>query len=352
MITLTMLPGSDGDCLLLSYGTEGDLRRVLIDAGRRATYPLLKTLLTALGPAGLDLLVVTHVDQDHILGVLELFADPGRVAVGEVWFNGFDHLMDVQLETFGPQDGERLTTMLMDQRVPWNRAFGGRSVEVGRTSEVLLGGGSFRVVAPDRTLLDRLTPVWSRVCRAEGLLPGVDPRPPVPEGFEAFGAPAVDSLAATAFRPDTSRANGSSIAFLFEFEGVRLLFTGDGDDDRIVRSLRPPAEAEGGRLRLDALKVAHHGSAANTSQALLDLIDCPLYLISTDGSRHAHPDPVAMSRILVHGGASKQIAFNYRDRAALWDDPGLRERYGYTVVTAPAGDDGSLTLSWGPVRRG
>jgi beta-lactamase superfamily II metal-dependent hydrolase len=347
MITLTMLPGNDGDCLLLSYGPDGDLRRVLIDAGRRETYETLRPLLAGLHPAGLDLLVVTHVDQDHVLGVLALFADPDRVPIGEVWFNGFDHLMDVQLETFGPQDGERLTTALMDQQVRWNRSFDGRSVEVGRTDDLRLGGGAFRIVAPDRELLGRLIPTWVRECRAEGLIPGADPRPPAPEGFEAFGPMDVDRLAATPFRRDTSRTNATSIAFLFEFEGVRLLFTGDGDDDRVVGSLRPLAEAEGGRLRLDALKVAHHGSAANTSRELLDLIDCPRYLISTDGSRHGHPDPVAMSRILVHGGASKELVFNYRDRAALWDVPDLREAYGYTVRTAAAGEDGSLSLSWG-----
>ena len=142
MIELTMLPGKDGDCMLLSYGSGAGLRRVLIDAGRAATYPLVKPVLAALGPQGVDLLVVTHVDQDHVLGVLAMFNDPDRVPVGEVWFNGFDHLMDAELETFGPQDGEMLTTALMDQKVPWNRAFGGRAVELGRTRDLGVTGGS------------------------------------------------------------------------------------------------------------------------------------------------------------------------------------------------------------------
>ena len=148
-------------------------------------------------------------------------------------------------------------------------------------------------------------PTWVQDCRDHGLIPGVDPRPPAPEGFEEFGPVDVDALAATPFRSDTSKTNASSIAFLFEFDGRRILFTGDGDDPRIVESLRPIAEAEGGRLRLDALKVPHHGSAANISRELLELIDCPRYLISTNGERHGHPDPVAMARILVHGGEAR-----------------------------------------------
>jgi hypothetical protein len=346
MIELTMLPGMDGDCMLLSYGSGGGMRRVLIDAGRSATYPLVKPVLAALGPSGVDLLVVTHVDQDHVLGVLAMLEDPDRVPVGEVWFNGFDHLMDAELETFGPRDGEMLTTALIDQKVPWNRAFGRRAVEVGRTPEPAGDGGMFQVVAPDRRLLERLAPTWVNECRANGLIPGVDPRPPAPEGFEVFGPVDVEALASTPFKPDTSKTNASSIAFLFEFDGVRILFTGDGDDPRIVQSLRPTAEAEGGRLRLDALKVPHHGSAANISKELLDLIDCPRYLISTNGDRHGHPDPVAMARILTHGGGSKELVFNYRERAEIWDVPELRAKHGYTVRTAPEDDDGTVTLTF------
>jgi hypothetical protein len=345
VIRLTMLPARDGDCLLLEYGDGAGRRRVLIDGGRASTYPEVTATLATLDPPALDLLVVTHVDQDHVLGVLEYFGDPDRVPVGEVWFNGFDHLMGEQLETFGAQDGELLTTALGEQKVPWNTAFDGKPVEVGGPP-VTVGDATFRIVAPDRRLLERLVPVWRRECEQHGLIPGVDARPQPPDGFESFGAVDVEALAATPFRADSSRANATSISFLFECNGIRILFTGDGDDPRIVESLTPLAETEGGRLRLDALKVAHHGSAGNISQQLLDLIDCPRYLISTNGDRHAHPDPVAMSRILVHGGAAKDLVFNYRARAEIWDVPEFRAKFGYGVLTAPADQDGTVTVTW------
>jgi beta-lactamase superfamily II metal-dependent hydrolase len=343
MIELSMLPGKDGDCLLLSYG-DGP-RRVLIDGGRSATYPLIKPVLAALEPPGIDLLVVTHVDQDHVLGILELFNDDARVPVGEVWFNGFDQLMDT-LETFGPRDGELLTAALQEQQVPWNRAFHGRAIEVGRPQQPRKDNASFHIVAPERAALARLVPLWEKECRDHGLIPGVDPKPAGIEGFEQFGPVDVNALAETPFKADSSKTNATSIAFLFEFDGVRILFTGDGDDSRIVESLRPLAEAEGGRLRLDALKVAHHGSAGNISPDLLKMIDCPRYLFSTNGDRHGHPDPVAVARILVHGGDEKELVFNYRTRANLWDIPDLRNRFHYTVTTAPPDNDGIVTLTW------
>jgi hypothetical protein len=217
---------------------------------------------------------------------------------------------------------------------------------VGRAQQARDDKASFHIVAPDRRLLERLIPLWEKECARHGLIPGTDPETPAPDGFERFGPLDVDALAATPFKADGSKTNATSIAFLFEYEGVRILFTGDGDEAKIVESIRPLAEAEGGRLRLDALKVPHHGSAGNISQKLLDLIDCPRYLISTNGDRHEHPDPVAMARILVHGGKQKELVFNYRDRAAIWDVPKLREKYGYTVTTASADQDGSITLNW------
>jgi hypothetical protein len=347
MIRLTMLPGQDGDCLLLEYGTDDITRRMLIDGGRAGTYPQIVPTLTQVADAGgrLDVLVVTHVDQDHILGVLALIEDDDRIEIGDVWFNGFDQLMDVdpEFESFGPQDGERLTSALLNQGVPWNAAFERRAVELGRPLK-LDDGSSITLLSPDRALLEALIGDWKKECEANGLLPGKDPEEPPPKEFEGFGGDDIEALADTAFERDDSKTNRTSIGFLFEHGGVRIMFTGDGDDPRLVESVKPLAEAEGGRIRLDALKVSHHGSRKNLSRELLDLIDCPRYLISTNGARHSHPDPVAMARILKYGGYQKELVFNYQERAADWDVTAWKDTYGYTVRTPD--QDGSVTLEW------
>ena len=345
MIRLTMFPARDGDSLLLEYGS-GWIKRILIDGGRADTYSDIRQVLSdSVGAAGLDLLVVTHIDQDHILGVLKLFDDPDRVPIRDVWFNGFGHLTDSPFESFGAKDGELLTTALLTQQVGWNRAFGTHPVEIGRPFTPLDHEATITVVSPDREQLEALVPNWTAECAKHGLIPGQDPEEPPPPGFESFGPIDVDELAAEAFEPDPSLPNRTSIGFLFEFDGVRILFTGDGDDKRLIESIRPVAEAEGGRLRLDALKVAHHGSRKNLSVDFLRLIECDTYLISTNGDRHRHPDPVAIARILKHGGPDTQLVFNYRDRASRWDIPQMKDDYGYRVV-GPPGLDGFRTVDW------
>uniref|UniRef100_A0AAU2JLS7 Metallo-beta-lactamase domain-containing protein n=1 Tax=Streptomyces sp. NBC_00049 TaxID=2903617 RepID=A0AAU2JLS7_9ACTN len=346
MIRLRMLPAEDGDCLLLEYGNDDFTRRILFDGGRHGTYGRIKPLLTGLdGP--IDVLVVTHVDQDHILGVLALLDDPERpVELGDVWFNGFDHLHD--REVFGAVDGELLTTALITRQLSWNEAFGGRSIEVDHPPTWFDDGSTMEVLAPDRGLLESLITTWKQKCEAAGLIPGVDPmeREPAP-GVEHFGAIDVDGLAATPFKRDGSPTNPTSIGLLFEFEGTRIVFTGDADDPRLVASLRPRAEAEGGRLRIDALKVAHHGSSKNLSNNLLGLLDCGRYLISTNGKIHGHPDDVAIARILKNGGERKDLVFNYRERAANWELDDLKEQFGYRVLgPASAEEDGFVTVEF------
>ena len=350
-VRLDMLPGIDGDALLLQYtvppGNPGaGTRRILIDGGRTGSYPLFAPRLA--DPDGnrpiLDVVVVTHVDQDHVLGILALLEDPDRPEIRDVWFNGYDHLIGDGLEHLGPRDGELLTDAIEHQKLGWNAAFARHSVLAGRSAAPFGDGSVFTVLSPDRDQLRRLAPVWAQECARHGLIPGSDPVPP-PAGFESFGGSTdIEALAATRFSPDSSRTNATSIGFLFEYAGVRLVFTGDGGDARLAASLRPLAEAAGGRLRIDALKVSHHGSAANLSRELLELLDCPRYLISTSGARHHHPDAATIARILKYGGEHKELVFNYAERAAVWDVAEWRQRYGYTVRGPDPGADGFATL--------
>ena len=72
---------------------------------------------------------------------------------------------------------------------------------------------------------------------------------------------------------DASITNLSSIMFLVEFEGKKILFTGDGvgRDVLDILSEKKMLNSEG-RLHVDILKVPHHGSERNVSQQFFDLL--------------------------------------------------------------------------------
>jgi hypothetical protein len=123
-----MLPADHGDAILLEYGPGRRLRyRVLIDGGAETAYRDVRERLRAIRPdrqgrRRIDLLVISHVDADHIEGVIKLVQDDElAVRVGDVWFNDWNHLEPLvagEAPThLGPEQGEFLGALLQ-QRGP------------------------------------------------------------------------------------------------------------------------------------------------------------------------------------------------------------------------------------------
>jgi hypothetical protein len=86
-VKLKVFFASDGDCLLL---TSGDGHHVLVDGGRRGSFeqqtrPLLLDM--AASKTAIDLVVVSHIDADHISGVISLLEDVAAWAVHDFQVN-------------------------------------------------------------------------------------------------------------------------------------------------------------------------------------------------------------------------------------------------------------------------
>ncbi len=336
--TIEMLPAREGDCLWIEYGDPVKPGRILIDGGRGKTNEEIVKRINKVpgGKAHFELLVITHVDQDHIDGILNLFKMDNRpFTVGDVWFNGWRHLEENDIESLGPMDGELLTSILVKLKLPWNRAFQKHAVvvpgEAPLPSITLEGGMKLTLLSPSREKLSRLKPKWAEVCQEAGIVPGQSRPSKAPKGFEHFGPIDIEELASSVFKPDDTETNGSSIAFLAEHDGHTLLLAGDAHPDLLLESIKL---AKGGadRLKVDAFKLPHHGSKANISREILETIDCPRYLISTSGARFYHPNCEAMARVIKFGGKSPELIFNYQSKYTRpWNNPGWMADYGYTV---------------------
>jgi hypothetical protein len=354
MFQIEMLPAREGDCLLLTYGRADALNRVLIDGGRAGTRSALKKKFKQLPEdrRELELLVVTHVDRDHIEGVLSLLEDKSSPAkFREVWFNGYDHLNNLDIESFGPVQGERLTRAILENHIPWNAKFQGKPVETAGQCPVrqLDGGLTLTVLSPNRAKLEALIPKWKSECRNEGLIPGVEARKrEILEGMEPFGPVDIEELAQAPFEADDSESNGTSIALLAEYGGKRVLLAGDAHADLLETSLRSLLDPASGKVPIDAMKVSHHGSSYNNSREVLDLVSCPLFLISTNGSIYHHPEQKAMARLICSTEQQKQIVFNYRsDETLIWDNRKWQKKYKYQTIYPEAAENGTALIDLG-----
>lgn len=361
-LSVEMLPAQQGDAILIEYGDSTDLHHVLIDAGTSPSFSAVEQRLqsSAGEPSRLELLIVSHIDTDHIGGVLRLLSDPTfTVQIDEVWFNGWEHLPAVRSDRLGPVDGEILSGLLRMRKIPLNHAFEGGAVGVPEEGPVrsltLRGGLTLTVLSPGRAQLTNLRKEWHRVLKAAGLDPAqpqgladaqrlaqLAARKGVNLDVLGGATPDVPTLAALPFDTDRAVANGSSIVVLAEYEGKSVLLGADAFPEVVAGSVsRLLATRVTDRLRIDAFKVCHHGSKHNTNDDLLGMLLCPRYLYSTNGNIFGHPDDEAVARAVVKGGSEPALYFNYAtEHNEMWADPLLMRRAGFRAVFPTAGASG------------
>jgi hypothetical protein len=353
MLEITMQPARQGDALWIRWGEENNLHQMLIDMGTEEIGNHMRDRLLNLPESErmIDLLVVTHVDRDHIGGVLTCLAEadpiPG-LAINDVWFNGFQHLSGGTvaqpgdgngLEPMGPAQGERLSSWLRKQ--VWNKAFQGRPVQriPGETPQavVLHDDLKLTVLGPTPARLEQFIDLWVeevQLALEKGTLTEVSP------GLESMGAKSppileeeedLEILAETDNPPDDSKANGSSIALLLEYRGRKVLLGADAFSGDLVDGLKAVSGNE--RLKLDAVKLPHHCSRNNVLKTLVEAVDCAHWLVSTDGTQFRHPDAIALARIITYSKLrTPLLSFNVPSKFnGWWENEDWKQMYDYTT---------------------
>lgn len=333
IFTLEALEARQGDALLLHWGAPGEPRLIVIDGGPRGIYrrsvkPRLEELRAAREepdePLPVEILMVSHVDDDHIAGVLDLTAElidldeqqkPLPWDVLTLWHNSFDDILNNEGEellaalsaTLGPvvasgvvpaglpihreaalvlanvrqgrvlrQNAEKLSLLVNDPFVhPADLERPGLvRATAGEPAKVELDGGlTLRVIGPTQDRLEALQAEWDRE------LPAI----------LAKERAAREEAAAAAF-DDASVPNLSSIVVLAEADGRKMLLTGDARGDFVLDSLEATGLLEpGGSLELDLLKMPHHGSFRNVEDVFFERLPAQHYVISANG-QHGNPD--------------------------------------------------------------
>mgnify|MGYP000209874703 CR=1 FL=1 len=131
-IEIEVLPANEGDCILITIEKE-DIH-ILIDGGTAETYRnYLKTRLIQLKNEGkvIDLLIVTHIDNDHIGGIIELFKENGSdmdskiIRIRNIWHNSYRHLQFEKNQKLGRSEKniiESLKSLTKDIRTKENES--------------------------------------------------------------------------------------------------------------------------------------------------------------------------------------------------------------------------------------
>ena len=335
--TLEALPAQHGDCLLLHYGSAAAPGLVMIDGGPSGTWPKsLKPRLTALKAARgddfrINLLMVSHIDDDHIVGVVNFTGewvtaiDDGEdwpFPVDQLWHNSFERISNsdptkvtasVLASTGGAVDvtdvdvddlddpkearaalhvlasvakGARLRNDAKKLDIPKNIGFDGLvRPKVGTVPYKVEHGLTLHVAGPLTEQLDALRDEF-----AKELPPGL------PSTLAAY--------------VDESVPNLSSIVVLASYKGKTALLTGDARGDYVLAGLAAEGLLDAaGKIKVDILKLQHHGSVRNTEDEFYERVIAKHYVVSADG-RFGNPDRETFELLIGARGKAAKYAIH------------------------------------------
>ncbi len=346
-VVVEALRAAYGDSILVTCSLGNGEWRLLVDTGTDECWPSLKERLQRIPPGDggkrhIDLVVISHIDHDHIGAAHALFDDQSLgLSFGDIWFNA-----PTQTASRGVEEGQSLASLLGASRadLPWNMAWGGQHAVVGVDQPFVElpyeeGGPRITLLSPTPKELAKLFKVWDAELKKLGKESVPVKRPAVARGL---GVMDLVAMAGHATPLDHAPANGSSIAFLLEHGGHSLLLSADAYAPVLVGALTALAAHRGVSLpwQFDVFKLSHHGSSANITVDLFRAVQAQHYIVSTNGAIFGHPDDEAIARAVVGGGAQRTFSFNYHnDHTEKWNAPELRERYGYSVSLPERAED-------------
>jgi len=300
MFNLHIIQADHGDCFVIEYGKKKPYNYILIDGGPQDNYyknlgPSLNYFKQKKGK--LELIINTHIDSDHIMGINELLANRKKkkdtIDFKDLWFNSFEHSFNVEkgiaerlkkcflrIKDFGIEgnskaiyrsagDAEVLKKLIVGLDVSINPEYDGKPISVNEDLRVIKKEGlELFLIGPTKSRLDALKKYCDEwLDKYEKKLKAK--RGKEKEDLEIYIA------------ADASKPNLSSIMFLAQYEGKKILFTGDGLGDDIIKGLEEIGlKAKGEIFEVDYLKIPHHGSKRNVVNGFLNKVIAEYYVIS------------------------------------------------------------------------
>lgn len=324
---IRLLKAGNGDSLFLSFNDGGINRNILIDGGVEQTYYSnatnvngeLYSEIDSIRKQGesIDILILTHIDNDHICGLLKWFEldNKAHELVKNVWFNSGKLIatylnepenedLQVGLKIFAdPQTGVHEAIEYEDYLVEkgiWDKKI------ILQGQELEEYGVKIQILSPNEVQLKNLLKEYKRVTGDPAYTAGKgkDWNKNIKDFIEEENRPDFK------FNQDSSVKNGSSISFILTLNDKCFLFLADSHPKGIVTQLKTLGYSKDKPLEVQVMKVSHHGSKANTNKELLEIVKTENYIISTDSSGHNHPNKRTLARIL-NVNPNAVFHFNY-----------------------------------------
>jgi hypothetical protein len=346
---LEALQANDGDCLLLHYEpAAAPPVRILLDGGSKTIYQLvIKPRIDQLrgnGPLDLRMAIVSHIDADHITGMVDLFKTLAEnqddrqelfCRIRTLWHNAFSdthgstpasvesaavsasmdgHVVSglddfTQAVVASVPQGNQLRGYATHLAIPINDGMSARTVLApaqGQLNVNVAAGLTFTVLAPHKAQLDRLEQEWNKAKAAH-------PTDPASQAADYLNN-TVPNMSSIVILAKAATASGVE---------KQMLLTGDARGDVIIDALNVAGISQNGRCHVDLLKVQHHASSHSTTQDFFERVTADHYVISGNGKDgNPHPDALRWLSKARHGQPFQAYLTNrsgLNDLGAMFD---------------------------------
>lgn len=296
-----------GDASRIRYlGSDGNYHNIFIDGGYEKTFKsIISPHVNEIQSDGesIDLWIVSHIHDDHIGGIEQYIK---QVETGESkdtiikWLYNrprrTNHLAQGLNNVSRPKSirqGDILSEYLESiNKVPVQDI-------VSELEPIDIFGLKIHVLTPS---IEKLQQLRLKYENAPKLPLEKQERETVSEAKRANKDDyhiMLNDFDLSLWNEDDSIENGSSISILTDYNGIRALWLADAHPSDVVASLHSMGFNRKNKLACDWIKVTHHGSKANNSNALYSMIECENFLFSADGvNKHKLPTKESIARIL------------------------------------------------------
>ncbi|OOM75473.1 MBL fold metallo-hydrolase [Clostridium sp. BL-8] len=301
-LELKMLDAFHGDCFIISLEDES-IRNIVVDGGISKTYMRdlrfeIESIVAK--KQNIDLMFITHVDDDHIGGIISFFEDEeiDKTLVKRVIYNSALTISE-SLKTKYDSSREIHINKTSDRKASYEQ---GKTLEnelikhnlleskvIKALDTITLENATITILSPRDTEIKKLNKRWERESSEKRKASSSE---------DDYKTSIKELLKNDRYIKDKSIVNRSSISFLLEYGRFKILMLADSRSDIITKALNRLGYNKNNKLVIDYVKLPHHGSKNNLYYDLLEIIECKKYIISTDGGIFNHPDKITLARIL------------------------------------------------------
>ena len=373
-------PVGSGDCITLLLKNNDKELHIMVDCGLY-TQDVNDYIVNEFH-SHIDYLIVTHIDNDHINGLIEMLKSKPDLTINHIFYNCYQRtsddlhewdekmvanveqvyghlpvLVDMLEQKINAEKSMTLAELILGNE-KWKKAWRREYItEDSAAIDIENDMGRFIFLSPTKKALNDLgkeyrTLFWKTLYKQkiedykkeetiyEALMRVMEQEDYTDLNEEPVSSKVLDENALKTYSEENlkglSPANYASIAFVWEHEEHRILFMGDAEPQHVATKLAEVYAESLKPVLFDAIKVSHHGSAHSTSKELVNIADSEHYFVT--GGASARPSYPALARIstapLPEGLSHREIRYNRENDILnnLASNDSLKEKLHYSII--------------------